>query len=152
MSESTLRRRCIRALLEAGGMAVAVENPLLSGLPDVSWTLQGDGGWLELKILDALPVRARSVVRIDHFTTDQLRFLVEWWVAGGSALLGVRFPQGEMLLFGAKGAVMVKSGITTQRMREIALWRGSVREIPGGLLAASKLARDAWYDFLENMK
>ena len=47
--------------------AVAVENPVHPGTPDVNCIL----GWIELKWLRAWPVRADTVVKIEHFTRQQ---------------------------------------------------------------------------------
>lgn len=65
MSESGQRGRVTRALRELD--AIAVENPVYPGTPDVNYI----GGWLELKWLRRWPKGVDTPVRIDHYTPQQ---------------------------------------------------------------------------------
>lgn len=85
-------------LLKAKLDPVRVENPIHPGTPDVNLC---DGVWLELKSIEAWPVRASSNVAIRHFTPQQRVWLYRRWkYAPGSTrlLLEVRSVR-EWLLF-----------------------------------------------------
>lgn len=51
------------------------EDKLASGIADVSYALAETCGWIELKWSRDWPNRAHSSVPLDHFTTEQRRWL-----------------------------------------------------------------------------
>jgi len=63
--------------------AVAVENPIWPGTPDVNYSL----GWIELKELKGWPEQEDTPVLIDHFTQEQRLFSKMRGRAGGSSIL-----------------------------------------------------------------
>lgn len=65
---------------------ISVENPAHPGTPDVNCT----AGWVELKQLEAWPVRESSVVRVKHFTPQQRVWLSRRWEANRRAWLLLR--------------------------------------------------------------
>ena len=93
MSEASQRRTVVRAL--SGLHAIPVENPVACpGTPDVNYV----EGWIELKNLRNWPKRAATIVRIEHFTEQQRRFLRRRCGYGGSAWLLLQC-RAEWLLF-----------------------------------------------------
>lgn len=97
MSEGSQRQRVIRALRPLH--AVAIENSLKSGTPDVNYTR----GWIELKWLRAWPVRPGTVVALPHYTRQQRRWLAKRYDAGGDCWLLLQCRK-EWLLFNGKAA------------------------------------------------
>jgi hypothetical protein len=77
------------------------EDKLNLGVADVSFCLGGRHGWMELKQLDAWPVRDATPVRMPHFTAEQRLWLRRKGIAAGNTwlLMNVRDARGEWLLF-----------------------------------------------------
>ena len=76
--------------------AVPVENRVGIGTPDVNCI----AGWLELKWLRRWPKNRDTIVRIDHYTVQQRRWLKRRAARGGGAWLLLQVGQ-EWLLFDA---------------------------------------------------
>ena len=100
MRESHLRGVVLSLLREAGLHAMAVENSACPGTPDVEYggeaTLEyatgsilqeTRAGWIELKQLARLPVRAETPLRIPKFRREQRIWLDQRWRSGGEAHL-----------------------------------------------------------------
>ena len=84
-AESLMWKKLRPFLLAAKLDPVRVENPIHPGTPDVNLC---DGRWIELKCIPRWPVRARTVVRIAHYTPQQRVWLYRRWKAApGSTLL-----------------------------------------------------------------
>ena len=92
MSEAGQRARIILALKPLN--AIPVENPVRPGTPDVNYV----EGWIELKWLRRWPKQADTVVRLEHFTLRQRRWLRDRCKAAGQAWLMLQCGQ-EWLLF-----------------------------------------------------
>lgn len=97
--------------------AIAVENPVYPGTPDVNCIL----GWIELKWLRSWPVREDTPVKLDHFTRQQRVWLAKRWHRGGSAWLLLQCGTEWLLFDGATAAKVVghvdkKSLIEAARM------------------------------------
>ena len=71
------RRKIIKVLKPL--QAIPVENKVKAGTPDVNYI----DGWIELKWLRRWPVRADTIVRIEHFTKIQRRFARDYWLKQG---------------------------------------------------------------------
>ena len=97
MSEQGQRRRVLRALKPLH--AVPVENPAKPGTPDVNYI----EGWIELKWLRRWPAREETIVRLEHFTVQQRRFLRDRWQRGGRCWLLLQVGR-EWLLFTGQDA------------------------------------------------
>lgn len=78
LKESDMRAQVVRLL--AGANAVAVENGVGVGTPDVNYV----EGWLELKSVD-LPKNPDSPIRVPHFSAEQRLWLRRRTEAGGRA-------------------------------------------------------------------
>lgn len=77
MSESSMRQKVCKALKSLD--AVAVENPIRSGTPDVNFI----GGWLELKWLRSWPKEEITIVSLPHYTQIQRRWAQRRFERGG---------------------------------------------------------------------
>lgn len=88
-----MRRRLILKLKSLH--AIAVENPIHPGTPDVNYS----GGWIELKWMPNWKRNAdSSPVLINHFTEQQRRFLRKRTEVGGRGFLMLQVKR-EYLLF-----------------------------------------------------
>jgi len=93
MSEAGQRSRVIKALKSLD--AFRADPPgVPAGTPDVNYI----EGWIELKWLRFWPARETTVVRIEHFTDQQRRWLKRRWELGGNAWLLLQIGR-EWLLF-----------------------------------------------------
>lgn len=101
MSElGDMRPRVLNALRAVD--AVAIENRVGTGTPDVECTL----GWLELKWLRHWPKRASTVVKLKHYKREQRLWLQRRWDKGGLACLLLQHRR-EWLLYAAPNAQRV---------------------------------------------
>lgn len=71
-------------LVDAKLHPIRVENPIHPGTPDVNVV---NGAWIELKSMEAWPVKPTTVFRIPHYTPQQRVWLYERWRAGGACFL-----------------------------------------------------------------
>lgn len=103
-----------------------IEVPTREGVPDVNYA----HGWIELKWLEAWPVRDDTLVRLPHFTQEQRDWLERRCVRGGRAylLLQVETRPLEWLLFNGSIAAAVIGHATRQQLYDRALrtWRDHV--------------------------
>jgi hypothetical protein len=102
MSESNMRRRLILKLKSLH--AIAVENPIHPGTPDVNYS----GGWIELKWMKKWKDNAdKSAVLIHHFTEQQKRWLRKRTEAGGKVFLMLQVGSEYFLFKGDVAAAHV---------------------------------------------
>lgn len=94
MSESGMRSRVTRALRELD--AVAVENPVYPGTPDVNYL----HGWIELKWMRRWPSGRETPVRIDHFTPQQRSWLLRRARRGGKVHVLLQVKREWLLMEG----------------------------------------------------
>jgi hypothetical protein len=105
--ESLMWRKVRPHLVAAKLDPVRVENPIHPGTPDVNLA---NGWWIELKCILRCPVRAGTLLRIDHFTQQQRVWLYRRWkYAPGSTylLLEVRADRQWLLFDGDIAAKVV---------------------------------------------
>jgi len=101
MSEARMRGAVVKALKPLHG--IAVENPCLPGTPDVNYI----EGWIELKWLRAWPKRDDTIVRFDHYTTQQKIWAYLRRRAGGQCWFLMQCGREWLLLDGAIAAMVV---------------------------------------------
>lgn len=94
MSEKVMRQNVVRWLRPLH--AIAVENPVLPGTPDVNYI----GGWIELKMVDSWPVGEDTPLRLPHFTQHQRLWLRTRWKKGGKAFLLLQVGNDWLLFDG----------------------------------------------------
>lgn len=122
-SERHMRTRVVKALRPLH--AVAVENPVCPGTPDVNYA----DGMLELKSLPEWPTDPRSTLLVPHFTPQQRLWLRKRHLAGGRVHLLLKVEDDWLLIPGYEAAVHVG-----RARREVLLsiserrWEGGLRE------------------------
>lgn len=98
-----MRQAVTRALRPLN--AIAVENPVLPGTPDVNYV----EGWIELKWIRAWPKGVDTVVRIPHYTVQQRIWHIKRRRAGGQAWWMLRCRSEWLLMDGALAAIHVNN-------------------------------------------
>ena len=114
-NESKMWKKVRPFLLAAKLDPVRVENPIHPGTPDVNTICC----WIELKSVDRWPVRARTGLKIRHYTPQQRVFLYQRWkYAPGTTflLLEVRADQ-QWFLFDGDVAAKVVGRVTAAEHR-----------------------------------
>lgn len=121
MSESGMRQRVISELRLIN--AIAVENPVLPGTPDVNYV----EGWIELKWLRSWPVQD-GVVNIPHFTRQQRVWHYRRRKAGGRSFFLLQCRKEWLLLDGAMAAMVVNK-CTREELIEVsqAYWSDGLK-------------------------
>lgn len=99
MSEQGMRSRVTKALRQLD--AIAVENPVRPGTPDVNYV----EGWIELKWLRKWPVNEETIVPFPHFTTQQRVFHLRRRMAGGNCWVMIQCRREWLLLTGEDAAL-----------------------------------------------
>ncbi len=96
--------RTVNAALGPFGKLRRIENSLEEGGADVAYVLTRPkpgslpaSGWIELKAVDDYPARAKTPLRIEHLTKEQVLFAEDWAAAGGRAWLLLRIPPWHLL-------------------------------------------------------
>lgn len=76
------------------------EDKLAKGIADVSFVGNDERhGWVELKQLDEWPKRESTIVRVEHFTKDQLFWLQRKGKAGGNTWLFMKVERDYLLFY-----------------------------------------------------
>lgn len=112
-----MRQRVTRGLREIG--AIAVENPVLPGTPDVNYV----EGWIELKWLRSWPVQG-GVVSIPHFTPQQKVWHYKRRRAGGNSWFLLQCRREWILLDGAVAAKVINKLTREELIDAGAYWHG----------------------------
>lgn len=112
MSESNMRRKVVKALKSLD--AIAVENPVYPGTPDVNHI----HGWIELKWLRSWPKRKDTIVKIEHYTLEQKLWIRRRHKNGGQVTLLLQCGN-TWLLFDAIMAQQVGS-LTREELESLA--------------------------------
>jgi hypothetical protein len=95
---------------------VRVENPIHPGTPDVNLC---DGRWVELKTIEAWPLKAEAIVKLSWYTPQQRVWLYRRWkYAPGTThlLLEVRSAK-QWLLFDGDVAAKIVGRVTVAEHR-----------------------------------
>lgn len=101
------------------GRFVRVENPADPGTPDVYWSLplpvvRNTSGWMELKYLDAPPVRDDTPIIVPTLTLDQVTWAEAEETVGGRSYLLLRMGKG-MWMFGPTGIRILYDRMWTRK-------------------------------------
>lgn len=99
MSERTQWDICREALSGPSTDLIRVENPAWPGTPDVNYCIGYFEGWIELKNVATWPVREKTPLRVEHFTSQQRTWLTRRSQAGGTVWVLLRVAPIEWLLF-----------------------------------------------------
>lgn len=102
-------------LLGCGLDPKRVENVISPGHPDVDYT----HGNIELKALEAFPIRPTTKVAVPEFSGEQAGWLANRWQSGGLSWLMVRVGRA-WYLFDGWTALQVYRGLTVGQWKELA--------------------------------
>lgn len=111
MSESALRA-LFKRKLSPYARVVRMESAISAGVPDEYVCARGMSAWVELKHMDAWPVRVSTPVRCPRLRLEQVAWLEEEDAAGGRAFLLLQVGR-EYLLFWPSGARLLWEGVST---------------------------------------
>jgi hypothetical protein len=112
-----MRQRVVRELRSLN--AIAVENPVLPGTPDVNYV----EGWIELKWLRSWPSRG-GIVTIPHFTPQQRVWHYRRRKAGGQSWFLLQCRREWILLDGAVAAMVVNKSTREELIEAANVTRG----------------------------
>lgn len=112
--ETDLNKRICAAL--RGLDPIRVENPVFPGTPDINYR----DGWIESKQLDALPKRAGTIVKVEHYVPEQRSWHIRRQAAGGTVwvALDVRATGETFVWHGREAAQFLGVCWTAQDMRD----------------------------------
>ena len=121
MTEQRQRQLVVKALKAQKRDPISVENRVYPGTPDVNYV----EGWIELKVLEAWPVRASTIVSIDHYTQQQRVWLRRRWLVAKNAWLLLTIKR-DWLLFDGLVAFRKVGRVTKSELFEVAFcsWIG----------------------------
>jgi hypothetical protein len=130
-----MRSRVVK-ILEAQD-AVAVENPVHPGTPDVNYI----EGWIELKHVDQWPANELTPLLIPHFTPQQRVWMMRRSNRGGRVHMLLQVGK-EWLLFEGKVAAQEVGKARMHRLHALAkrrwkLWEDVERELLSCLSAST---------------
>lgn len=107
-----------------------IEDVLKKGVSDCIYCLRFNrseparAGWAELKRLQAWPARMSTLVRLPHYSEDQVNYLERWGRAGMGAYL-IAQVANDYLVFHWREARAVYEGLTRERMLALAKVHGN---------------------------
>ncbi len=84
------------------------EDGICGGIPDVSYSINGQSGWLELKVIPKWPKHSNTVIKIPHFKPSQRVWLFNRGCYGQTWLF-IRAEKEYMLFDGRDVAEIGKS-------------------------------------------
>ena len=90
----------------------SVEDRYSTGIPDLSYGAKGVNGWIELKQIASWPKKDDTLVKPQHYTAEQVNWLVRRGKKGGCCWVLVRVGKDEHFLFSFIYARMVQKGMT----------------------------------------
>lgn len=100
MAESNLSKVLMKHF-KSVGHATRIENLASSGMPDVSYCIDGVEGFIENKLRAAWPQDPGRIVTLPHYSAQQRLWHERRATAGGRVyvLLGIGTPLRDVLLF-----------------------------------------------------
>ena len=112
--ELRLRRELVKILKPLN--AQPVENIVKVGCPDIEY----HGGWIEVKRTREWPVRAETIIRLDHdLTPEQRTWINRRTRVGGTVWVLIQIDRTYLLLEGADAAFYVGK-VTRKDLESIA--------------------------------
>jgi len=105
----------------------AHEDKYSSGIPDLSYGLDGHNGWIELKVVDSFPKYSRNLVNLDHLRIFQVNWLINRGKKAGSCFILVK-TENTYSLFKWEKARKLKYGVSANEFFSCAAktWESSI--------------------------
>jgi hypothetical protein len=140
----------LRKHLRPKGHIIRIENSTERGTPDVNYCLDGVEGWIELKEIDAWPVRANTCVRLDHYTNYQRIWHQLRSYANGRIHVLIHVPAArQWLMLRGLDAVKALGSCTRERLEELACVNVT-GPYPGAQILAELMKDPRTYNGLES--
>lgn len=98
------------------------EDKLTSGIPDVSYSMNGVHGWIELKYLSKPPNGNSAIMVIKHYTPDQRNWIERHGKAGGRVFILLRVDTTYMLFDWKDTRYVGRVSYKQHRGMAIGLW------------------------------
>lgn len=127
MIESGLRRKVAGLLREAGFFVQTIETETGPGVPDMWWVKDGKSGWIELKLVQNIPVRPTTAVfkSMNHpLSTEQVNWISLCLTFGGRADILVGYKTEYFLIPGKQ--VEQVNGFTESALRNYKVSRNDI--------------------------
>lgn len=117
--------KALRSIMPPTAHVVRVENRTGPGTPDVYVCHRGVSVWLELKTLHDWPVRAKTIVRVPHYTEHQKLWGQEHYRACGRSYVLLKVKK-DWLLITSMMAQMYLGKVPKHQLFDIAevFWEG----------------------------
>lgn len=113
----------MRDRLRGGGRRLTrIESTVGEGLPDVNYCINGEEGWVELKVVKLWPKRPLTPLRVPHYSPVQRLWHREQKLAGGRIFVLLRVDEtAEFFLFDGGWAAEGLGLVPRHKMLENAL-------------------------------
>ena len=106
--------------------ATRVENRVKRDTPDLYLAFPGWHGWIEMKVVGDYPLRAKTPIRLGHWTTGQRYWAERHQSSGGRIALLVEFATtGDVFLFRGGDAALQIDKWTRAEWEKNAVWHSN---------------------------
>jgi hypothetical protein len=125
-NEKVFRRYTIAGIERVGGHAQHHEDKIYGGVPDLSYGIRGNNGWLEAKWREDWPKRNDTIVRFPHFTAQQRKWIFDRGKIAGHCFIWINIAD-EFFLFNWRFAFVVGNMTRAEMLnRNNGYWSGEV--------------------------
>ena len=119
-SETKLSRKIVQKIKELCPKSDTQRHEDRSeGIPDLSYTINGVSGWVELKQVKEWPSRQSTQVKINHYTKFQRVWLFKRSRAGAKCYVLLMTPEEHYWLFDFPNLMEV-GNVTKDKLEELA--------------------------------
>lgn len=117
-----------------------VENRVKRDTPDLYVAFPGWHGWIELKVVSDYPLRAKTPIRLGHWTSGQRYWAERHQSCGGNIGLLVEFETtGDLFLFAGGDAALQIDKWTRADWEQHAVWHSNRNADSGQVLDGLRL-------------
>lgn len=113
MSEKNFWQYLRRKMKQSGWHVSRHEDSVTLGIPDISFGIDGIGGWIELKYLKNWPKQKNTKVKIHHLTMLQCKWLYSRGLTSGNCWIFVQIEK-DYLLYPWNQAYCLRNGDWTK--------------------------------------
>lgn len=93
------------------------EDSLSEGIADLSFSMYGVNGWIELKQVPKWPVKADTLIKPAHYTPEQVNWIRARGKRGGHCFVFIKVGKEDYYLFTWEHARLIKAGMTKHQYR-----------------------------------
>jgi hypothetical protein len=107
-----------------------IDNKVGTGVPDVTFTLPGKHGWIELKTAPC-PRNRKTPIRLNHeFTGRQKYWIAHRGIIGGNIYILIAVGDSKFYLFNWAAISSIGRGVSDLEWwnkNSMAIWEGEIR-------------------------